>query len=104
MKIFDIDRICVFNIHYENYPLEYFLDCQQALGVKNVELLGGHPGLWMDYTDYQDPQKRKMDVPVPAYGLSSADFYRKYMYVTVSDHSFRKEPALTILKRCFGMT
>ena len=55
MKIFDTDRICVFNIHYENYPLEYFLDCQQALGIKNVELLGGHPGLWMDYTGYQDP-------------------------------------------------
>ncbi len=55
------------------------------------------------YTDYQDPANRKMDVPVPEYGLSSADFYRKYMYVTVSDHSFRKEPALTILKRCFGM-
>ena len=55
------------------------------------------------YTDYQDPENRKMDVPVPAYGLSSADFYRKYMYVTVSDHSFRKEPALKILKKCFRM-
>ena len=55
------------------------------------------------YTDYQDPAARNMDVPVPEYGLSSSDFYRKYMYVTVSDHSFRKEPALQLLKRCFQM-
>ena len=44
-----------------------------------------------------------MDVAVPKYGLSSSDFYRKYMYVTVSDHSFRKDPALKLLKKCFGM-
>ena len=55
------------------------------------------------YTDYQDPAARQMDVPVPEYGLSSSDFYRKYMYVTVSDHSFRKDPALKLLKKCFGM-
>jgi hypothetical protein len=55
------------------------------------------------YTDYLDPAKRNMDVAVPDYGLSSSDFYRKYMYVTVSDHSFRKEPALELLKKCFGM-
>jgi len=55
------------------------------------------------YTDYLDPAKRNMDVAVPNYGLSSSDFYRKYMYVTVSDHSFRKEPALELLKKCFGM-
>lgn len=60
------------------------------------------PGQFSSF-GYQDPEKRNMDVPVPAYGLSSADFYRKYMYVTVSDHSFRKEPALKILKKCFDM-
>ena len=41
MKLASIDRISVLNIHYINYSLDYFLDCQQALGVKNVELLAG---------------------------------------------------------------
>lgn len=55
------------------------------------------------YTDYLDPEKRKMNVKVPLYGLSVSDFYEKYMYVTVSDHSYRGEPAMRLLKKCMGM-
>lgn len=55
------------------------------------------------YTDYMDPAKRQTKVDVPPRGLSSGEFYNKYMYVTVSDHSFRREPALKLLKRAFGM-
>ena len=53
MKLIDISRISVLNIHYNNYTLDYFLDCQARLGVKNVELLGAHQGLWMDEYGYQ---------------------------------------------------
>lgn len=49
MKLASIDRISVLNIHYINYSLDYFLDCQQALGVKNVELLAGRQGMWLDH-------------------------------------------------------
>jgi hypothetical protein len=38
------------------------------------------------------------------YGLSSEQYYRDYNYVIVADHSFRAEPALPLLKKCFGMT
>jgi len=55
MKLVSIDRLSVLNIHYDNYTLDYFLDCQQALGVKNVELLAAHQGLWLDHKGYQDP-------------------------------------------------
>ena len=34
MKLVDISRISVLNIHYNNYTLDYFLDCQARLGVK----------------------------------------------------------------------
>jgi len=44
-----------------------------------------------------------MNGNIPMYGLSSEDFYKKYSYVVVPDHSFRKEPALKLLKKCFGM-
>jgi len=55
------------------------------------------------YTDYLDPEKRNMNVDVPNYGISSSEFYQKYMYVTVSDHSYRGSPAMKLLKMCFGM-
>ncbi len=63
MRLAGIERISVLNIHYNNYTLDYFLDCQQALGVKQVELLGAHQGLWMDHRGYQDaaPIRRKLE-------------------------------------------
>ncbi len=45
MKIVDFDKLSVLNLHYCQYTLDYFLDCMQELGIKNVELLGGHQGL-----------------------------------------------------------
>lgn len=62
MKLIDINRLSVLNIHYINYSLDYFLDCQQALGIRNVELLGGRQGIWIDYNGYQDtaPIRRKL--------------------------------------------
>lgn len=63
MKLIDISRISVLSLHYNNYTLDYFLDCQAKLGVKNVELLGAHQGLWMDEYGYQDPApiRRKLE-------------------------------------------
>ena len=40
MKIVDFDKLSVLNLHYCQYTLDYFLDCMQELGIKNVELLG----------------------------------------------------------------
>ena len=63
MKLIDISRISVLSLHYNNYTLDYFLDCQAKLGVKNVELLGAHQGLWMDESGYQDatPIRKKLE-------------------------------------------
>lgn len=44
MKLIDISRISVLSLHYNNYTLDYFLDCQAKLGIKNVELLSAHQG------------------------------------------------------------
>ena len=54
------------------------------------------------YPDYADPAKRTNDVPLPLRGLSSGSFYREYMYANTADHSFRREPALALLRRAFG--
>lgn len=63
MKLVSKDRISVMNIHYANYSLDYFLDVQAELGVKNVELLGGHQGMWIDHKGYADtaPIRRKLE-------------------------------------------
>lgn len=95
MKLIDISRISVLNIHYNNYTLDYFLDCQARLGVKNVELLGAHQGLWMDEYGYQDaaPIRKKLE----ARGLSCPVFTPEncgYGYQFAA-----KEPELK--ERCF---
>lgn len=63
MKLIDISRISVLSLHYNNYTLDYFLDCQAKLGIKNVELLSAHQGLWMDEYGYQDaaPIRKKLE-------------------------------------------
>ena len=63
MKLIDISRISVLSLHYNNYTLDYFLDCQAKLGIKNVELLSAHQGMWMDEYGYQDPApiRRKLE-------------------------------------------
>ena len=55
------------------------------------------------YPEYADPASRTKNEPMPLYGLTSSQYYRDYSYVVVPDHSFRKEPALALLKRCFRL-
>ena len=63
MKYFSKERISGFNIHYDLYTLDYFLDCQAKLGIKNVELLAGHQALYVDYNGHCDAKavKKKLD-------------------------------------------
>lgn len=55
MKLVSFERLCVLNLHYCQYTLDYFLDCMAELGIKNVELLGGHQGVWIDPREFQEP-------------------------------------------------
>ena len=38
-----MEQLCGMNLHYQHHSLEYFLDRQVELGLKNVELWGGSP-------------------------------------------------------------
>lgn len=62
MKYFSKDRLCELNIHYDYYTLDYFLDSMEKLGVRNVELLGGRQGVWIDSAGFADtrPLLRKL--------------------------------------------
>ena len=54
------------------------------------------------YPKYADPASRIWDGPMPDRGLTFEEFYDR-SYVDVPDHSFRAEPSLRLLKRCFGL-
>ena len=55
------------------------------------------------YPKYADPASRVCEnEPVPDKGLSP-EAYFEYTCTDAPDHSFRKEPSLMLLKKCFGM-
>jgi protein FrlC len=50
------EQVAGMNIHYLNYSLDYFLDAQQRLGFKSLELWCGAPHVWLDHMTYYDAQ------------------------------------------------
>lgn len=55
------------------------------------------------YPRYSDPASRPHDrEPVPDHGLSPEKYF-EYTATDAPDHSFRQEPSLTLLKRCFDL-
>ncbi len=71
---------------------------------KAYEVCGAPDNLLISYyPEFQDPESRKVHDDIPYYGLSKHDYYYRYSYCVAEDHSFRKEPALELLKKCFGI-
>lgn len=48
------EQLVAMNQHYRRFSLEYFLDCQQRLGVRNIELWCGAAHFWLDHEGYGD--------------------------------------------------
>lgn len=48
------EQVAGMNIHYVNYSLDYFLDAQQRLGFRTIELWCGNPHVWIDHMRYYD--------------------------------------------------
>lgn len=51
------EQIAGMNIHYLNYSLDFFLDAQQRLGFKSLELWCGAPHVWIDHMSYYDTKE-----------------------------------------------
>ena len=54
------------------------------------------------YPMYADPVKRTHHGDLPKYGLSEESYFG-YCYVDAPDHSFRKDPSISFLKKCFEL-
>ena len=42
------------NQHYRRFSMDFFLDCQQRLGIGQIELWCGAAHFWLDHTGYDD--------------------------------------------------
>lgn len=54
------------------------------------------------YPKFADPKTRNRHGELPKYGLSDETCF-ECCYVDAPDHSFRAEPSVRLLKKCFGM-
>ncbi len=48
------EQIAGMNIHYVNYSFDYFLDTQERLGFRSIELWCGVPHVWIDHLTYYE--------------------------------------------------
>ena len=51
------DQVAGMNIHYINYSFDYFLDAQERIGFKTIELWCSSPHVWLDHMSYYDAKK-----------------------------------------------
>ena len=71
---------------------------------RGYELSNAQAQLQISYCPkYTDPEDRQFHNDIPKYGLTFDQFYRDYHYVDVEDHSFRPEPSIALLKKCFSL-
>ncbi|MFR6163697.1 MAG: hypothetical protein ACLUJR_12340 [Mediterraneibacter gnavus] len=93
------DRIAGMNIHYLYYSLPYFLDAQQKLGVKTIELWAGAPHFFGQYvllglykSTALEVESRGMQVKI----LTPENCTYQYQFAACGSRSFMKK-ALHIL-------
>ncbi|MFT8459472.1 MAG: sugar phosphate isomerase/epimerase family protein [Liquorilactobacillus ghanensis] len=66
------DNLAGMNIHYPFYALEDFFSYQNNIGIKNVELWGGTPHLYLDAASFESLNKvialaRKYKIKIPVF-------------------------------------
>ena len=48
------EQLVAMNQHYRRFSLDYFLDCQERVGFKNIELWCGASHFWIDSEGHED--------------------------------------------------
>ena len=56
------EQLVAMNQHYRRFSLDYFLDCQERIGFKNIELWCGASHFYVDADGYEacGPLKKKL--------------------------------------------
>lgn len=79
----DKSKIVAMNQHYKNYSIDCFLDVQERLGVRNIELWMSMQHFPLDYVSYGDCKalKKKLsarDLQIVAATFPNCDFQYQY--------------------------
>lgn len=90
------EQLANMNQHYRRFSLDYFLDCQQKLGVENIELWCGSGHFWLDHEGYGDvvelrEKLRRRHLCVVSVTAPSMAYQYQYASQRPADlaHSFR---------------
>lgn len=90
------EQVAGMNIHYLYHSLEYFLDTQQRLGFRTIELWCAAPHVWLDHLSYTDARvlaKQIADRELAVHVLTPENCVYQYQFAA-------KEPDLR--EKTFG--
>ena len=84
------------NQHYRRFSLDYFLDCQQRLGIGQIELWCGAAHFWLDHTGHDDIsalRQKLRDHGVRVVSVTAPSMAYQYQYASQEplglEYSFR---------------
>ncbi|MGI6669956.1 MAG: sugar phosphate isomerase/epimerase family protein [Acetivibrionales bacterium] len=87
------EQVAGMNQHYKNYPLDYFLDAQQRLGLTSIELWLGAPHFWLDSISYDDCKsvyKKVTGRGLKVVSVTSPSMAYQYQYAPQEKSQFEK--------------
>ena len=84
------------NQHYRRFSLDYFLDCQQRLGIRQIELWCGVSHFWLDHEGTGDVpalKQKLLDHDVRVVSVTAPSIAYQYQYASqepeLLEYSFR---------------
>ena len=86
------EQIAVMNQHYQKYSLDYFLDAQQRIGFKSIELWCSAQHFWLDdqrYADVQELQGKLRSRDLQVVSLTCHSFSYQYQYTPFSQEVYK---------------
>lgn len=89
-------QIVGMNQHYRRFSFDYFLDCQQRVGIQNIELWCGASHFWLDHESHDDIgslKKKLKNRGISVVSVTSPSMAYQYQYASQEpeglENSFR---------------
>ena len=86
-------QLVAMNQHYRRFSLDYFLDCQEKVGFRNIELWCGASHFYIDAQGYEDPSslKRKLkDRDLQIVSVTTPSIAYQYQYASQEKEILQK--------------
>jgi len=86
-------QIVGMNQHYKRFSLDYFLDCQQRVGIQNIELWCGASHFWLDHQGYgsiKELQKKLQKRNLKIVSVTAPSMAYQYQYASQEPEGLEK--------------